>query len=71
MHSLLGGIRSAINLGRAARQELGVRARSLVLNAFTWKQNVGAVLNRFDQILEQQRRESGRMSEHKSGHSWS
>ncbi len=58
MHSLVRGILTAADLGRARRQDLGNRARSIVLGSFTWNQNVESVLNRFGQILAGQERES-------------
>jgi glycosyltransferase involved in cell wall biosynthesis len=51
LDSLIGGIRRAAAMDAAARAELGERARSLILQSFTWDKNVRAVLDRFDTLL--------------------
>jgi len=50
VNSLIQGIQAAINLDRADRVQLGQRARKLVMESFTWDQNVRAVLTRFEQF---------------------
>ena len=44
--SLIGGIRQAVEMPRAAREALGNEARRLVVESFTWDRNVAAVLER-------------------------
>jgi glycosyltransferase involved in cell wall biosynthesis len=50
VNSLIQGIQAAINLDRADRRQLGQRARKLVMESFTWDQNVRTVLTRFEQF---------------------
>ncbi len=51
LDSLVEGIRNAIRMSPLDRQTLGNHARDMVLGAFTWRQNVEAVLKHFERIL--------------------
>ena len=64
LDSLIQGIHTAAEMSPSARSEIGMRARKLVLESFTWDRNVNAVLNRFEQLLrEQSRTEHGAVQE--------
>ena len=46
VEALIAGIRQAVELPQAERNRLGLEARRLVVESFTWDRNVAAVLDR-------------------------